>query len=348
MKNNPKPFRNTLLFLMKITLLHVLFTSVTIVFSYALETHGQGVLDRKMSLQLENTKVKDVLAQIEAKAGVSFTYRPRLIKNIRNVTLDVSDLRLEEVLTRVFDESVEYEVVGKQIILKETPFALKETFNPASAFQGIQVSGVVRDDTGSPVPGVNVIEKGTTNGTATDVDGRYSLLVNSQDAVLVFSFIGYTTQEVTAAGRSSIDISMVPDTQTLQEVIVVGYGEKKKATITGAVTSIKNEDITRAPVTNLSNALVGRLPGTIFINRSGEPGYDGSQIRIRGTNTTGNPSALIVIDGIANRSGGLERLNPAVIESITVLKVASAAIFGAQGANGVILVTTKRGKSGKP
>lgn len=348
MKNNPKPYRNTLLFLMKVTLLHVLITSMTIVFSYAVDTHGQGVLDKKMSLRIENKKVKEVLTEIESKAGVSFTYRPRLIKNIGNVTLDVSDLRLGEILTRVFDKSVDYEVVGKQIILKETPLPLKGSLMANASFQGLQVSGVVRDDSGTPVPGVNVIEKGTTNGTATDVEGKYSLMVSNENAVLVFSFIGYTTQEIPVNGRSSIEVSLAPDTQTLQEVVVVGYGEKKKATITGAVSSIKNEDIEKAPVTNLSNALVGRLPGTIFINRSGEPGYDGSQIRIRGTNTTGDNSALIVIDGIANRTGGLERLNPADIESITVLKDGSAAIYGAQAANGVILVTTKRGKSGKP
>lgn len=348
MKNNPKPFRNTLLFLMKITLLHVMITAATIVFSYALDTHGQGVLDRKVSLRLENKTVKDVLAEIEEKAGVSFTYRSRLIKNLRNVTLEVSELQLKELLPQVFDESVEYEVVGKQIILKETPKAEKGSLIAAATFQGVQVSGVVRDDTGAPVPGVNVIEKGTTNGTATDVDGRYSLQVAGEDAVLVFSFIGYMTQEVTVAGRSSIEVSMEPDTQTLEEVVVVGYGEQKKATVTGSVTSVKNEEIVQSPVTNLSNALVGRLPGVVFVNRSGEPGYDGSQIRIRGTNTIGNPGALIVIDGIANRSGGLERLNPQDIESITVLKDASAAIYGAQAANGVILVTTKRGKAGKP
>ncbi|MEX1240220.1 MAG: TonB-dependent receptor, partial [Cyclobacteriaceae bacterium] len=320
----------------------------SIVFSYALDTHGQGILDRKVSLQLENTKVKDVLAEIETKAGVSFTYRSRLIKSIRNVTLNVSDVRLEEILARVFHDGVDYEVIGKQIILKETPIALKGTLVAHAVFQGLPVSGVIRDDTGTPIPGVNVIEKGTTNGTATDTDGRYALNVSSSSATLVFSFIGFTTQEVAVNGQTSLDISMAPDTQTLQEVVVVGYGEKKKATITGAVTSVKSEDILKAPVTNLSNALVGRLPGTIFINRSGEPGYDGSQIRVRGTNTSGNPSALIVIDGIANRTGGLERLNPADIESITILKDGSAAIYGAQAANGVILVTTKRGKSGKP
>lgn len=237
----------------------------------------------------------------------------------------------------------------KSIFLQVLITSLSIGFTHAiDIFQGRQVTGVVRDDAGSPVPGVNVIEKGTTNGTATDIDGRYSLMVNSDEATLVFSFIGYTTQEIVVGGRSTVDVSLAPDTQTLQEVVVVGYGEKKKETITGAVTSVKSADILKAPVTNLSNALAGRLPGTVFINRSGEPGYDGSIIRIRGTNTTGNPSALVVIDGIANRTGGLERLNPADIESITVLKDGSAAIYGAQAANGVILVTTKRGKTGKP
>ena len=286
MNIKPKAYRNSLLFLMKVTFVHVMISSLTVVFAHALETHGKGSLSREISL----------------RPGDAY----------------------------------------------ENAISPTVTFIRTEAFQGVQVSGVVTDDTGSPIPGVNVVEKGTTNGTATDVDGRYSLLVGSADAVLVFSFIGYATQEVTVGGRSTIDITMAPDTQTLQEVVVVGYGEKKKATITGAVTSVKSEEILKAPVTNLSNALAGRLPGTVFINRSGEPGNDGSQIRIRGTNTTGNPSALIVIDGIANRTGGLERLNPADIESITVLKDGSAAIYGAQAANGVILVTTKRGKSGKP
>ncbi|CAN5162521.1 TonB-dependent receptor [soil metagenome] len=215
--------------------------------------------------------------------------------------------------------------------------------------QGFNVSGKVTSlEDRESLPGVNVLVMNTTIGTVTDINGDYNINVPNENDILVFSFIGYTAQEVPINGRSSIDISMAVDMRTLQEVVVVGYGEQKKATITGAVTSVKSEEIMRAPVTNLSNALVGRLPGTVFLNRSGEPGNDGSQIRIRGTNTTGNPSALIVIDGIANRTGGLERLNPADIESITVLKDGSAAIYGAQAANGVILVTTKRGKSGKP
>jgi TonB-linked SusC/RagA family outer membrane protein len=348
MKNNPKPYRNTLLFLMKITLIHVLISSVTIVFSYALETHGQSLLNRTVSLRLENRKVKDVLSEIEVKTGVSFTYRPRLIRNIKNVTLNGSNLRLEDILAHVFDKSVEYEVVGKQIILKEIPAVPAKWLRTAEAFQGVQVSGTVRDNAGSPIPGVNVIEKGTTNGTTTDTEGKYSLLVRDENAVLVFSFIGFATQEISVNGRSSIEVEMTSDTQTLNEVVVVGYGEQKKVTLTGAVATVKGTELQKSPAVNLSNSIAGRMAGVIAMNASGEPGYDGSTIRIRGSNTLGNNDALIVIDGVPARAGGFDRLNPQDIESISVLKDASAAIYGSRAANGVILITTKHGKSGKP
>ena len=190
--------------------------------------------------------------------------------------------------------------------------------------------------------------KGTTNGTTTDADGRFTLDVEDENSILVFSFIGYTTQEVPVGTQTTIDVKMVQDIQSLQEVVVVGYGEQKKTTITGAVTSVKSDVISSGSRNKPFQCAGWTVAGTIFINRSGEPGNDGSQIRVRGTNTSGNPNALIVIDGIANRSGGLERLNPADIESVTILKDGSAAIYGAQAANGVILVTTKRGKAGKP
>jgi TonB-linked SusC/RagA family outer membrane protein len=349
MKNKPKHYSKSLLFLMRITLIQAFLSSITIVFGYALDTSGQGVLDRKVTIEVENANIKNVLLALEEKAGVSFTYRPRVLRNMESVNLAASELRLGDVLSNLFREKIRFEVIGKQIILKEVPFASEEADEVTVAAKppAIQVTGKITDDAGTALPGVNIIEKGTTNGTTTDTEGKFTLLVN-ENATLVFSFIGFITQEVGVSNQTEINVSLVPDTKTLQEIVVVGYGEQKKATVTGAVTSVKSDVITQAPVTNLSNALTGRLPGTIFINRSGEPGNDGSQIRVRGTNTTGNPSALIVIDGIANRSGGLDRLNPADIESITILKDGSAAIYGAQAANGVILVTTKRGKAGKP
>ncbi len=351
MKNKPKPIRNALLFFMKITLIHMLITSVSVLMGYAVDTSGQEVLERKLTLQTKNADVKSILVQIEKKIDVKFTYRPRLIKDRDRISLDVTEAPLYEVLAQVFGASLGYEVIGKQIVLKTVPsgdLTAEAGADNVSDIAAVTVRGRVVDETSAPIPGVNVLVKGTTNGTTTDSDGRYALDVDSESSVLVFSFIGYVTQEIPVGSQTSIDVNMVQDIQSLQEVVVVGYGEQKKTTITGAVTSIKSDVISQAPVSNLSNALAGRLPGTVFINRSGEPGNDGSQIRVRGTNTTGNPSALVVIDGIANRNGGLERLNPADIESITILKDGSAAIYGAQAANGVILVTTKRGKAGKP
>ena len=352
MKNKPKPIRNALLFFMKITLVHMLISSVTVLMGYAVDTSGQEVLERKLTLQTTNADVKAVLSEIEKRIDVKFTYRPRLIRDHEKISLDVADAPLYDVLAQVFGSRLGYEVIGKQIVLKSIP--VLEASVSGSEGAGIDVAlaitinGQVLDEESSPVPGVNVLVKGTTNGTTTDVDGRFVLDVEDQSSILVFSFIGYTTQEVVVGSQTTINVTLAQDVQSLQEVVVVGYGEQKKTTITGAVTSVKSDVIAQSPVTNLSNALAGRLPGTVFINRSGEPGNDASQIRVRGTNTSGNPSALIVIDGIANRSGGLERLNPADIESITILKDGSAAIYGAQAANGVILVTTKRGKAGKP
>jgi TonB-dependent SusC/RagA subfamily outer membrane receptor len=182
----------------------------------------------------------------------------------------------------------------------------------------------------------------------TDVDGRFKLNVSDQNAVLILSFIGFSPLEVPVGNSSNLDLVLKPDLKSLEEVIVVGYGEQKKETITGSVATVKGRELAKSPSVNLSNSIAGRMPGVTAVNRSGEPGYDGSAIRIRGSNTLGNNDALIVIDGVPARAGGLDRLNPNDIESISVLKDASAAIYGSRAANGVILVTTKRGLSGKP
>lgn len=349
--NKPKPVQyRSVVFFMRVTIVQILITGATLMLGYAYDTSGQEVLDRRVTLEIEKKEIKEVLAQIEGQIDVKFTYRPRLINARRVVSLTTQDLRLEELLTGLFEGNIDIAVIGKQVILKplNNPVLVEDRESVSDVEVDKRINGRVVDSENQPVPGVNVLVKGTTLGTTTDADGQYALDVPDDADVLVFSFIGFITQEVSISNRTTVDISLVADVQQLSEVVVVGYGEQKKTTITGAVTSVKSDVISQAPVTNLTNALAGRLPGTIFINRSGEPGSDGSQIRVRGTNTTGNPNALVVIDGIANRNGGLERLNPADIESITILKDGSAAIYGAQAANGVILVTTKRGKAGKP
>ncbi len=209
-----------------------------------------------------------------------------------------------------------------------------------------QVSGTVTDVNNESLLGVNILVKGSLNGTVTDIDGKYILSANQGD-VLVFSYTGYKTQEIAVGNAPVINVSMEEGEQ-LSEVVVVAYGTQKKATLTGAVSALQGKELVQSPAVDISNSLAGRLPGLVAVQTSGEPGADGSRITIRGTNTLGNSSPLIVIDGIPDRDGGLGRLSPQDIESISVLKDASAAIYGARAANGAILITTKRGKSGKP
>ena len=205
---------------------------------------------------------------------------------------------------------------------------------------------MVKDDKGVPLSNASVMVKGSATGATTDELGVFSLDVLNQKSVIVITSLGYLTQEAVVGNRNSIIISMPQTSSQLNEVVVVGYGSQRKATLTGAISTIKGTDIVKSPATNVSNSLVGRVPGLTAIQGSGEPGFDGSALRIRGVNSLGNNDVLVVVDGIAGRS--LDRIDPNSIETITILKDASAAIYGAQAANGVILITTKRGKMGKP
>ncbi|HAE65682.1 MAG TPA: SusC/RagA family TonB-linked outer membrane protein [Sphingobacterium sp.] len=199
-----------------------------------------------------------------------------------------------------------------------------------------------------PIPGVTVSVNGTKLVTKTDVQGRYKLDKVPASAIINFRMVGKQSMDEAVKGRQTIDITLLNSESNLEEVVVVGYGKQRKETVTGAVATVKGSDLAQSPALNVSNALTGRVPGVTATNGSAEPGYDGSNIKIRGTNTLGNSSPLVVIDGVPAREGGIDRINPRDIENISVLKDASAAIYGARAANGVILVTTRRGKTGKP
>jgi TonB-dependent SusC/RagA subfamily outer membrane receptor len=199
----------------------------------------------------------------------------------------------------------------------------------------------------SALVGATVQVKGTSNATQTNTAGQFSISAPG-NGTLVISSVGFATQEIGINNRSSINVGLQPLSQQMNEVVVVGYGTQKKATVTGSVATVRGSELDKSPTLNLSNSLAGRLPGVTALQRTGEPGFDGSTIRIRGTNTMGNSGPLIVIDGVPDRAGGIDRLNPADIESMSVLKDASAAIYGARAANGVILVTTRQGRVGKP
>lgn len=221
-------------------------------------------------------------------------------------------------------------------------------FGVANAHAQQVVSGTVTSEAdGTPLPGVSIIIQGTSQGVVSDFDGNFQIGNVNADAILEFSYIGFKSKSVPVNGQSVIDVAMIEDLEQLGEVVVVGYGEQKREAITGSVVSLQTRELVKTPTVNVSNAIAGRMPGVIATQNSGEPGNDGSTIRIRGTNSFGDSSPLVVIDGVPARQGGFERLNPADIESISVLKDASAAIYGARAANGVVLVTTKRGSTGK-
>lgn len=225
---------------------------------------------------------------------------------------------------------------------------LSVCFLPAALFaQDITLKGKVLDKNNEPVIGATVKIVGTPRGTTTTPDGSFTLGVPAT-AQLTVSAIGFLPQTVSVKGNGPMNIALEADTKGLSEVVVVGYGAQKREAVAGSIATVKGADLIKSPATNLSNSIAGRMPGVTAMQNSGEPGNDGSSLRIRGSNTLGNNDPLIVIDGVAARTGGLERLNPVDIESISVLKDASAAIYGARAANGVVLVTTKRGKSGKP
>ncbi|MET0299255.1 MAG: TonB-dependent receptor plug domain-containing protein, partial [Flavitalea sp.] len=221
---------------------------------------------------------------------------------------------------------------------------IEHPLNPADT----TVKGRVTGQDGNPIGGVSVLEKGTSNGTTTDSIGNYTLNVKDASATLVVSNVGFTPREI-AIGSGSTSIILESVSASLDDVVVVGYGTQKRSELTNAVVQTTGAELKKSNTLSLSNSLSGRLAGLFVTQTSAAPGFDDAQILVRGPKTFRNSSALIVIDGVANADpDGLNRLDPNEIESISVLKDASAAIYGAQSAGGVILVTTKRGKSGKP
>ncbi|MFT2010107.1 TonB-dependent receptor [Pontibacter sp. 13R65] len=220
-----------------------------------------------------------------------------------------------------------------------------EASNATALQQETTVTGRILDEKGAGLPGVTVMVKGTSIGTSTDIDGNFSLTAPSGTGSLVVSYVGYNTQEIPINNRATINVNMVPDAKALQEVVVVGYGTQNKANLTGAVSTVTGETLTQRPAPNAANLIQGRVTGVQVTQPSGEPGRDNPNFRIRGRGTFGNADPLVLIDGVV---GSFNNLSPDDIESVTVLKdAASASIYGSRAANGVILVTTKRGKSGQ-
>jgi TonB-linked SusC/RagA family outer membrane protein len=312
----------------------MLFLSVGLL--RATGTYGQIT---SLTLEARNETVQQVLDKIEAQSEFSFFYNNKQVNVDRLVSINTKNQNVFSILNKLFDGTdVTYKVLDKSIIL-----SIKENEGNTSLQEDKKVSGIVLDEKGEPVIGANVMVKGTTNGTVTDMDGKFVLSV-PQKASLVISYIGYMDRTVLVGDSSEISVRLSENTQALEEVVVVGYGTQKKVNLTGSVSSVKfDEELANRPITDASQALSGKVSGVWISQNSGKPGDDGAQLRVRGWGTLNNTDPLVIIDGV---EGEFSQVNPNDIESISVLKdAASAAIYGSKAANGVILVTTKTGNN---
>ncbi|MDR1865990.1 MAG: SusC/RagA family TonB-linked outer membrane protein [Bacteroidales bacterium] len=290
-----------------------------------------------VSIHADRMTLEQLFVEIERQTDMKFLYRYENVSD-KTVQLNVENVPLATVLSTVLGyNNLKYTLMDNDLIVV-APMEVQQ--------QGITVSGTVRDVSGESVPGANITVKGTLTGVVSDADGKFTIQVSDQDAVLVISFVGFVTQELPVGARRVIDVNLREDASEIEEVVVVGYGTQKKLALTGSVASTSGESIQKSSAVDLSQSLAGRMPGVIVNNRSGEPGVEATTILIRGRSTLGENSPLIIIDGVPGRES-ISYLNPNDIENITVLKDASASIYGNRSANGVILVTTKRGKAGE-
>ncbi|GAB3958447.1 TonB-dependent receptor [Spirosoma harenae] len=324
--------------------------------SLAHDGKAQDFLKRPITIRVDDVALKTTLTRLERIANVDFVYSPNAIPVMRKVSLQAQNQELAIVLERLLRPlGLTYQVVSGQIVIQLLP---KEQSSTSEQMEPVveslpvvadrSITGTVKSETGQGLPGVSVVVKNTTRGTTTDAEGKYKLSLpdESPATILVFSFVGYKNQEVPIGNSTTIDLQLVPDDKSLNEVVVVGYGTVKKSDLTGSVARIDESIIKATPIVSLDRAMQGRIAGVQVTSNSAAPGGS-STIRIRGTGSVnaGN-DPLYVIDGFP--TGDLNSINPNDIESIEILKDASAtAIYGSRGSNGVVLVTTKRGKSGQ-
>jgi len=292
------------------------------------------------TIDRQNMTLKEVIDEIEHQTDFRFVYRDRFLNNETQLDINVGKkLSVDDFLQNVVKE------MGLDYLVLQDNLVIITAQNDKLLLQNYKVQGTVTDPSGTPLPGVNIVEVGTTNGAVTDLDGNYSITVSSEDAVLSFSFVGYLTEEIEVGGQTRIDVMLVEDIQALDEVVVIGYGVTKKKLVTGATVQIKGDNLQKLSTVSPVTAMQSQSPGVSITKISGKPGSD-FKINIRGLGTIGNASPLIIIDGIVG--GNLNQVNPSDIESIDILKDAAfAAIYGARAANGVILIQTKKGQKGK-
>lgn len=331
-----------------------IFTSLALLLAAGMPVMAVSprALSQFVNVELVHSKttVGTIIQSISQQTGYEFSYDVSILnKEISDVSVNVKKERIENVLDQVFNGTgISYKIVNNRIFLKNDVYTSdNQVFIKRGGVkqQSKKIIGTVVDATGMPVIGANVMVKGTTNGTITDMDGKFSLEVED-GAVLQVSYIGFANQEIKVGNQTSLSIAMKEDAEALDELVVVGYGVQKKANLTGSVSTVKyGQELENRPITDPSQALSGKTTGVWVSQNSGAPGSDGATIRVRGYGTLNNTEPLVLIDGVEGR---MAELAPNDIESITVLKdAASAAIYGSRAANGVVLIETKKGSGDK-
>jgi len=293
-----------------------------------------------LNLDIKDKTVRDVLKTIEKQSDFRFFYNDEFTDLNKSISMSADNKSIEDVLSEVFiNANVTYKVLENNLVV----------IAPVTSIQQIVITGTVSDSKGQALPGVNILVKGTSIGVISDMDGKYSITVPSDEAILQFSYIGYLTEEKSVKGMTIVDMVLIEDIKKLEEVVVIGYGTSKKRDLTGAVTSVKAERIENERPQAVQDLLRGNIAGlSVGFSTSAKGGGD---LEVRGQNnvrSTSSNTPLLVLDGVIYQ-GAMEDINPNDIQTIDVLKDASSsAVYGAKAANGVILITTKKGKQGKP
>lgn len=298
----------------------------------------------RVNIQADNVSTEKILSEIEKQTDYLFVYNKKEVDLKRKTSVNAVNKTTAEVLSTIFEGTdIIYAIEGESIMLmrKEQNLAVV----PDAVQQDNKITGTVLDPTGMPVIGANIMIKGTTNGTITDMDGKFSLDV-PKGATLVVTYVGYTNQEISVGNQKKLSITLREDSEALDELVVVGYSTQKKVNLTGSVSTVSFDDkLTSRPVTDVSQMLNGASPGLQIMQSSGEPNAESFSYNIRGVGTLNSSSPLILVDGMEQ---SISMVNPSDIASVSILKdAASCAIYGNRGANGVILITTKSGSDGK-
>lgn len=301
--------------------------------------YGQA---KTFTVSLKNVTLKEVISYVEKNSQYVFFFKPEVINQSTQISVSLKNATVKQLLDKVSEQAnIVYEMKERQIVLKEKKVSEQSVSQKKRLLQGL-----VKDEQGNPIIGASIQLKNTGTGVITDLDGLFQIQVTDKNSVIVISYIGYATQEISVGDRSSITVQLKEDTKSLEEVVVTAFGAtQKKETMVGSIQQVRPAEL-KVPSSSLSTSFAGRMAGVIAIQRSGQPGADGADFWIRGKSTFGDATGvLIVLDGVEISSSDLNALDPEVIESFSILKDATAtAMYGTRGANGVMIVTTKSGQ----